>query len=196
MPYIKERTQVINFFKDIIQKEQGIKIKSTFSIDYVSWSYQNRHRIYEQDSAYYILFEDMNCLVIYFGVIDKFSVEYRKITEKELLALKKDKIEDHFNREDAIYNSPFTNDKKETHFCFLEYGCLKDVKVLTVKSTTYETWINNEIKEFETSDETFYRVTLLMDNDKNINIEAEPAIYDSYMDIWSEESFDLIVPAK
>lgn len=197
MPNLTEKTQVANFFKDVIQKEKGVKIKSVFSFEFASWKYLRGHRIYAQDADIYIMFEDLNCLIISFLGIDKFDVEYRKLKEKEQAAIyKRKQTEDYFNREDALYKNLYnTTEKTETQLCFLEYGALNDVEVFIVDHP-YEKWVNGKIHKCDPTSETFYKIKLLMDNGKSINIKAEPAIYDGYMDIWSEDTIELVVPVK
>ncbi len=196
MPNLTKKSQVENYFKDVIQKEMGIKIKTIFSIDYSNWNYCRGHRVYMQDSELYIMFDDANCLIIHFLGIDKFNVEYRKLTKKEQINYKKNRVEDHFNREDALHRAvDDTIEKIESQFCFLDYGVLNDIEIFTV-THSYEKWINNKIQEFDPTSETFYRIKLLMDNGKSINIEAEPAIYDGYMDVWSEDTKEFCIPVR
>lgn len=194
MPNLTEKTQVQNYFNDIIQKEKGIKIKTVFSLDYSSWDYCRGHRVYMQDSNLYMMFEDMNCLIIRFLGIDMFDVEYRKLTKKERAIYNENRTEDHFNKEDALHDS-FSLEKIETQFCFLDYGCLKGIETFPA-THPYEKWVNSKIRDCEPTSETFYRIKLLMDNGKSINIEAEPAIYDAYMDVWSEDTVEFRIPVR
>lgn len=193
---LTKKSQVENFFKDIIKKESGAKIKTVFSIEYSSWSYSRGHRVYMQDCDLYIMFEDSNCLIICFLGVDKFDIEYRKLTKKEEAYYRKNRVEDYFNREDALYDSvDDTMEKIESQFCFLDYGVLNDIEVFT-ESHSYEKWVNNKIQRCEPTNETFYRIKLLMDNEKSISIEAEPAIYDGYMDVCSEDTKEFCIPVR
>ncbi len=174
------------YFDFIMSKVQNTRVKSIFSLDCPFWNTHIGYRVYSCCERLYIMFENDMCLVIRYLFIDDLDIEYRKLTEEELLQYDKLNIKDYFNGSQDIYHYD-TDTVACTETVKLDYSDIREICIRKVKCE-YEKWIDGDLEWVMPTDETFDEIKFIMSNGNSFTVCADDAYVDGYVQVWSEDA--------
>lgn len=183
MEVIKKYNNAKEYFEKLLPILKQKKIKKLCSFD----STYNTHLgkiMYSIDAPLYIIFEDNTCLIIEYYFVSELRIEYRKLTNEEIVEY--EKLNDLFNSKYEIYN-PNTYTLSRIDTVELEYGYINEIEINKF-SHEYEAWVEHSIALIPASDETFNEIAFIMNNKKAVCICPEDAESDGYLDIWVDDS--------
>ena len=180
-----KKTETQAFFNSIIAELKTVKIKKIFTFSSPCWSNHNGYRKYMDDFDLYILFENDQCLVIYYCFIDELNVECRYLSCLESWELPKIEIQDLFNNTleiDDTQSNPTCKNKSIQ----LEYSSIEKI---TLRSVTepYSKWLDDGITYVDPTKETFDEIKFEMSNGKSFTICADDTGADGWILVWSED---------
>ena len=192
MTDFSKKSEVDEYFDELLPIISQFKVRSICSYYPVSWNNHRKHRLCSTDGELFILFDnDSKVLVIDYPFIDALDVCYRYLSSVECSHFKELIERDPLNSIDDIYDRPDGHIIR-TETCSLEYGRIKRI-VLKSVTREYDKWLAHGIDTVNPTEETFREIHFFMDNGKSFVICPDDAIADGYTLLWSDDTVESII---
>ena len=184
-----KKSDLQQYFNNIVKNNMSEIVKiASLADDSSSKDLAIRYSI---DEPLYIIFKNGKALIISYFNVCEITVDYRELTSDEKKLLAQINCKDFFNQVNDIYDYHTLKLSKRITV-FLEYDALEKIEVKYFEGN-YETWENNKIIIKKGTLENFDEIIFTMKNGKRIHIKPESAIFDGYLDVWSDDAYENII---